>query len=139
MSNPRLIVAPYIQIGFRGGDEFVIAWFCEGEIGALVGQGDPAQDEWDDAIARRVVSGFASENPDLCRRESIGEFVFASEYRARKVLAQVNAELKVERAKMKAEKDGRPLEDWEVKALQAGWRPPKAQEERVRKSTSGSL
>lgn len=101
---------------------YQLAWKLgdSGEIGLIVGEGktpvhqglgDPpmGQDDWEVWTATRTARGLADE-------VTPSGFIFHEERRAREALRACNAALK---------KAKRPLEDWEAKALAAGWKPPK--------------
>lgn len=100
---------------------FYLAWYLadEQDFGARVGEGpvdytkepDRANnpDEWECWTANRI----AREDPDH-EKDAIG-FFWDSKSGAQRVLTKIKAAFKAKR----------PLADWEKKALDAGWRPPK--------------
>lgn len=100
--------------------QYRIVWFLEEEqeYGAYVGEGsirlaepDRAKepDEWEVWTAYRIAWEDENHNQD-----EIG-FYWESKSKAQRVLAKIKAAFKAKR----------PLADWEKKALDAGWTPPK--------------
>lgn len=104
----------------EGRYNYHLAWYLadEEDIGAYVGEShlvgkepDRASqpDEWEVWTANRI----AREDPDHDEDEM--GFYWESKAAAQRVLTKINLALKAKR----------PLFDWEQKALDAGWKPPK--------------
>jgi hypothetical protein len=95
-----------------------VQWYLadEGDLGAVLGQegedvsvtSAPGTDDWDHetaTVAARATTG--------CQKDSTG-FYWESQNLASAALKAANAAIK-----------NRPLAEWEKKAIEAGWKPPK--------------
>jgi hypothetical protein len=97
-----------------------IAWFCDGEESAHIGEtyhpNTPEPDRvanserWEMWTADRAAKPFALEN-----MRGVGGFEFASESMAKKAMAAIKLALKTKR----------PLNEHETWCLAQGWKPPK--------------
>lgn len=110
MAKDRLVIS-------EGRNGYVIQWYLADiqDVGASLGDGPipasdppPEHEDWEIIVAARA-AGNAS--PDGRDRDG---FFWESKAKARAALVSANAALK-----------NKPLVDWEVKALAAGWKPPK--------------
>lgn len=111
----------HLTIADLGDGVYHIAWYLveDQDFGAYVGETDRyGEDEpnrskepenWECWMADKV----AAEDP-YHLDDHIG-FYWESASAAKKVITRINAAFKGER----------PLEAWEIKALDAGWKPPK--------------
>jgi hypothetical protein len=99
---------------------FYIVWYLveEQDFGRYVGEVDPKgpepnrsthPDEWECWVADTI----AKADSNWINGEA--GYCWESQAAAKKVLARINM----------AFKSPRPLRDWEKKALEAGWKPPK--------------
>ncbi len=120
MAKDRLVVTE-----LRGGHGYCVGWYLaeEQEMGLLLGEAwrknrrtkDRAvvsDDELDTWAAEHALASLEHE------RRGEGCFEFESR-------AQAAAALKLARAAIKAARAEVPLEEWEKKALAAGWKPPR--------------
>jgi hypothetical protein len=100
---------------------YQIAWYLaeEQDYGAFLGDAPTAQtepdranepEEWECWKADRI----ARDDPNA-HRDSLGRLYWYEKSHAQAVLSKIKTAFKVKR----------PLADWEKKALDAGWRPPK--------------
>lgn len=115
----------HLVVHQAGDGYFYIAWYLaeEQDFGAYVGEGplgtkEPdrlsERDEWECWTADKI----AREDPDHID-EDMG-YCWETAAAAKRVLAQINLAFKAPR----------PLHDWEKKALEAGWKPPKGWEKK---------
>ena len=120
MAKDRLIVEE-----MRGGYGYCVGWYLaeEQEMGLLLGESwgrnarakdaaDVLEDELDTWAAEHAISKLPHS------RQGAGCFEFESK-------TDAAAALRVAKAAIEAAHAARPLEDWEKKALAAGWKPPK--------------
>jgi hypothetical protein len=95
---------------------YAIGWFDEAEeIDGELHLGERAA--YKDDEEHKKVSEAVRPMCDESTRD--GELTWESVSRAKKGLAVARAKLKEVRSEKK------PLEDWELKAIEAGWKPPK--------------
>ena len=104
----------------RTYDPWRIAWYCDGDLGSVVGdEYDASQEEpdraldldgWERWAHDRAAAPFAMHTTNY-----IGGFLFEDYATARRAMKAIKAALTAKR----------PLLDWEAKALAANWTPPK--------------
>lgn len=91
-----------------------IAWVCEGELGAVVGEfrnNILAEED----IEIRLVERIAAQEANAMYLPAEGKYIWASSNEAKKTLQKMKFALAQER----------PLPDWAVTALKEGWKPPR--------------
>lgn len=110
----------HLTVADRGDGVYHIAWYIaeDQDFGAYVGErGYDAEEpnrseepeDWECWMANHVAEA------DPHHQEDDMGYYWESASAAKKVIARINA----------AFKGKKPLEAWEIKALDAGWKPPK--------------
>lgn len=109
------MVKDVLRISEHTCGQYYIAWYCDGEEGACVGEFRDRNDRVDDM----------SITEDVAKDDQNASFVPRFNVYMWDSLTHARAALKKMKLAIKLAEDNKPLPEWARKALDEGWIPPK--------------